>query len=188
MPRKPMGDHAMTAAERKRRQRDKAVTKPVTKTDVTEPVTKPEIDPAVLSELVEARKEVEKLRGENAVIRMLYEDKQAKTATRKAKAAAADRAVAEGYANEDHEALLEKLVQADKQLAANKTRIRNLTAKVGYLSDHFPPTMSKRLHRQVLGWLHPDRAHGDDVQRLDLEKCFRDFGAIKFRFSPDDTG
>jgi len=133
-------------------------------------------------ELSEARKEIERLRSENAVYRVLLQAKQAKTAARKAKTAAADEAAAEQYADDDRATLLEKLVHADKQLAASKVRIKNLEAKVRYFTDRSPPRMSKRLHRQILGWLHPDRAHGDDAQRERLEKCFQEFSAIKFTF------
>jgi hypothetical protein len=45
--------------------------------------------------------------------------------------------------------------------------------------------MSKELHRQVLGWLHPDRAGSDEAMRKKLDKCFKAFSVIEFKFPPD---
>lgn len=173
MGRKPLGKHAMTAAERKRRQRAK---------DVTKPVTKSEPPPELIEEVERLRREVERLRSVNDALRQLYQEKQA----RRAKVAAADRVAAETYANDDRVTLLERLLKAEKQLAANRTRIKNLEEKVYWLRDHSPPRMSKQLYRQVLGLLHPDRAHGDEAMRQKLERCFKEFGAIKFTFPPKD--
>jgi hypothetical protein len=41
------------------------------------------------------------------------------------------------------------------------------------------------LHRQVLGFLHPDRAHGDEALRKKLEKCFQEFSKVKFTFADE---
>lgn len=61
MGRRPIGERAMTAAERKRRQRQRPHI--VTEPDVTksEPVTKPQPD-VTKQELIEARAEIERLR------------------------------------------------------------------------------------------------------------------------------
>jgi hypothetical protein len=103
----------------------------------------------------------------------------------KAKRAAARAAASETPA-EDEATLQEKLHHAEKLLAVNKTRIKNLVAEVRFLSAWAPPRISRRLHRQVLGFLHPDRAHKDDAMRKRLERCFQQFSVIKFTFPPDD--
>jgi hypothetical protein len=139
-------------------------------------------------ELIAARKEIERLRSDNAALWALHTTRQAKTAARKAKTAAADATAAEKYADDDRATLLEKIVQADKQLATGKTRIKNLELKVSWLQERFPPRMSRQLYRQVLGFLHPDRAHNDEEQRLKLEKVFQEFSVIKFTFPPPDDG
>jgi hypothetical protein len=139
-------------------------------------------------ELIEARAEIERLRNVNAAQWVYYEHEQAKRVARKAKAAAADAAAAEKYADEDRAAVVERLVKADKQLAANKTRIKILEAA----NDRFrrmltsPTRMSKQPRRLVRSYLHPDRAHKDEDQRWKLERCFQEFSAIKFEFLPDD--
>ena len=205
MPRKPIGDRAMTAAERQRRHRAKDVTNRSRNRsagqlsrralDVTkaEPVTKP-AEPS--AELIEARKKIDQLRSENSVLRLLlaqHEGRQAETAAkqaaaRKAKKAAADAAAAEGYANDNREALLEKLVQANKQSTASKTRIKNLEAAIEHWRRvvQSKPRMSRQLYRRVRGYLHPDRAHNDEDQRRKLEKCFQEFCAIEFTFPPKE--
>lgn len=135
--------------------------------------------------LSEALKEIERLRSEVAVFKQLYERKQTDMAARKAKMAAADAAKAEMYADDDRAALIEKLVQADKQLMANKTRIKNVVRRLNYLAATKPP-MTKRLYRQVLASLHPDRAGKDEELRQTMTKYFQEFSAVKFTFPPDD--
>ena len=69
------------------------------------------------------------------------------------------------------------------------TRIKNLTLTVHLLVQERnakPPKLSKRLHRQVLGLLHPDRAPDDEALRKKLERCFQEFSVIKFTFPADE--
>jgi hypothetical protein len=137
-------------------------------------------------ELIAARKEIERLRSMIATQEKYYEERLAAQTVRKAKKAAADAAKAEGYVGDDAATLRAKLVQADEKLAAQKTRISKLEKRLEYLVHNRPPHMTKKLHRQVLAWLHPDRAHDDEEARKRLEKCFQEFSNIKFPFPPDD--
>jgi hypothetical protein len=144
----------------------------------------PPSDNAALSE---ARKQTERLRRENVTQRAYYEEMLARRAARKAKTAAADQTAAEKYADDDRVTLLDKLVQADKHLAASKSRIKNLDANIVWFRKErhrimTPSRMSRQLHRQVLGWLHPDRAHNDGEQRGKLTKVFQEFSEIEFTF------
>ena len=146
-----------------------------------------DVPPSGAAALSEARKETERLRRENVAQRAYYEGVLASRAARKAKTAAADQAAAEKYADDDRVTLLEKLVQADKQLAASKSRIKNLDAEIVWFRRErqrimTPSRMSRRLHRQVLGWLHPDRAHNDEEERRKLTKVFQEFSVIEFTF------
>jgi hypothetical protein len=86
-------------------------------------------------ELIAARKEIERLRSENVALRTYYEEKLANQAARKAKTAAADQTAAEKYADDDRAMLLEKLVQADKRLAAAKTTVRNLKETINHMQE-----------------------------------------------------
>jgi hypothetical protein len=153
-------------------------------------------------ELIEARAEIDRLRKELIAARkppplpetaeeMLAQQKvfrEEQKAKRAAKRAADKALAAELYADDDKPTLQEKLKRAEHLLAARNILIKNLQMKVRCFENSSPPRMSKRLHRQVLGWLHPDRAHGDDGQRKILERCFQDFSSIKFTFPPDDEG
>jgi hypothetical protein len=48
--------------------------------------------------------------------------------------------------------------------------------------------MTRKLHREIRGFLHPDRAPDDAALRKRLERCFQSFGAVKFTFGErDDT-
>jgi DNA repair exonuclease SbcCD ATPase subunit len=146
-------------------------------------------------ELIEARKEIERLRKENAALRAqkarpllpttveeMLAAKRAVEEARKAKRTAA-RAAAPA---EDEATLQEKLRQAEKQLAANKTRIKNLNAKLQVLSfNPPPPRMSRWLHRQIRASVHPDNAR-DDTAKLKLNRCSQEFNAIKFEFLDDE--
>jgi hypothetical protein len=184
----------LSNSERQARHRDKrdaeiealhnALTKACKEIEHLRAVDVPPSDSAALSE---ARKETERLRRENVAQRAYYEEMLARRAARKAKTAAADQAAAEKYADDDRVTLLEKLVQADKQLAASKSRIKNLDAEIVWFRRErqkimTPSRMSRQLHRQVLGWLHPDRAHNDEEQRRKLNKVFQEFSAIEFTF------
>ena len=82
---------------------------------------------------------------------------------------------------EEEATLLERFERSEKQLVASKTRIKNLKAML----DAKLPMMTKRLHRQVLGLLHPDRALDDEAMRKKMEKCLQEFSVIKFKF-PDN--
>jgi DNA repair exonuclease SbcCD ATPase subunit len=157
------------------------------------------------SELIEARKEIERLRNEVAALKAGTPDRprprpfprtaeewaaalQAAEEERKAKRAGARLARAAARATapaaEDETTLQEKLEQAEKQLAANKTRIstlsRRLRAREAALVEK--PPMTRWLYRQIQAALHPDRVHGDDEKRMAMERCSKEFNALKFRF------
>jgi hypothetical protein len=86
------------------------------------------------------------------------------------------------------EALRDQLHRAEELLQDRNTEIANLKAKVRYFEQQ-SPRMTRSLHRQVLGLLHPDRAHRDEALRKKLEKCFQEFSAVTFTFvrSQDTT-
>jgi hypothetical protein len=184
----------LSNSERQARHRDKrdaeiealrnALIKACKEIDQLRAVDVPPSDNAALSE---ARKETERLRRENVTQRAHYEEMLARRAARKAKTAAADQAAAETYADDDRETLLEKLVQADKKLAASKSRIKTLDAEIVWFRRErqrimTPSRMSRQLHRQVLGLLHPDRAPNDGEERRKLTKVFQEFSVIEFTF------
>ena len=107
---------------------------------------------------------------------------------RKIKRAAAKAAAVEKYAAEDEPTLQERLYATERQLAAEKTRTRNLTSKLRALQADLsqkPPRMSKRLHKQVLALLHPDRVISSDPLNKKLERCFQEFSAVNFTFVED---
>jgi DNA repair exonuclease SbcCD ATPase subunit len=102
----------------------------------------------------------------------------------KARRAAAKALAAEKYADMDEKTLQERLESIERQLAAARTEIKNLKAKVRYLSQKSPPLMTKKLHRQVLSLLHPDRVPSSDPMHRKYERCFQDFSAVAFSFPP----
>ena len=146
-------------------------------------------------DLAEARKEIERLRNELAGSRRQpppfprtaeewLAQKQRGDEAQKVRRAAAREAAATMSAEEEA-TLQEKLQQAEKQLAANKTRIMNLTAHIRYVSfNPPPPRMSKWLYRQIRALIHPDKVR-DDAAKLKPTKFSQEFNAIKFKF-PDD--
>jgi hypothetical protein len=151
------------------------------------------------AELAEARREIERLRSENAALKTQAQDarqqgfqdamtafhgaraaQEAEAEARKGKRAAAHEAAKKAAANLSADAektLIEKLEHAERLLKARTTEVKNLKQKLHWT----PPPMTKRLHRQVLGLLHPDRAHNDEAMRKRLERCFQEFSAIEFK-------
>jgi hypothetical protein len=167
----------------------------------SEPKAKPASSPQPDSDLLAKLKEVEaelaryqkvyppplpeKLEEWEAARRKAQAQAKAKREKEDAKREAA-KAAAANMTPEEERTVLEKLAQAEKLLQARNTQIGNLKRRLSYYTDTKPPRMSKRLHRQVLGWLHPDRAHNDEAMRRKLEKCFQQFSTIEFKFPPED--
>lgn len=175
MPRHPIGDRAMTAAERQRRRRERLHAKPVTKT-----VTQPE--PA---ELVEARAEIVALKAEltlkpgPAPLPRTAEEwlaaKAAATAERKAKRAANKALAAEIYADYDEPTLQEKLLNAEKQSAAKSTRIKTLMAERRTTHDWYerkqPGVMPFDTFGKVSRCLRQD--HGEAPTAAELDEALK---------------
>ncbi|MCG2632858.1 hypothetical protein L6654_40425 [Bradyrhizobium sp. WYCCWR 13023] len=100
----------------------------------------------------------------------------------------AARAVAASRVPDDIEepTLRERLGQVEMQLKARNTEIKNLKARVKHLDEArkaAPPRMTKRLHRQIRAFLHPDRASPEEARRR--TEVFQEFSAIKFIFGEE---
>ena len=94
-------------------------------------------------------------------------------------------------APETLESLSTKLENAEQQLKETRTQVKNFklhNAHLNRLLESKPPLMTRKLHREIRGFLHPDRAPDDAALRKRLERCFQSFGAVKFTFDErDDT-
>ena len=153
------------------------------------------------AEIERLRNENQRLQAELAALRRRDPSRLPETVTelqaqrrafeeaKKAKRAAGATRAAENYAGVDEATLQERLQRAELLHKADQTRIRNLTGKVRVLQamlNEKPTQMPKRLHQQVLNFLHPDRAGSDEVMHKRLQRCFQEFSAIKFKFPPED--
>lgn len=153
-------------------------------------------DPAMLAEIETLRARVRQLEVERAqggrppplptTLEGLMARKAEAAKDRATAVRAAARTKIAGMTPEEERTVLERLEQAEKRLKARATEVKRLRAEVRYLADKAPPRMSNRLRRQILGWLHPDRAAGDQAQQKQLEKCFQEFDAIEFALPPDE--
>jgi hypothetical protein len=94
-------------------------------------------------------------------------------------------------APETLESLSAKLESTEQQLQGARTQVKNFklhNAHLNRLLESKLPLMTRKLHREIRGFLHPDRAPGDAAQRKRLERCFQGFSAVKFTFDErDDT-
>jgi hypothetical protein len=154
-------------------------------------------------ELIKAREEIERLRNENAALKaqragagagkrpmpppmpdtveewlaQAKAAKQTETEARKAKRAAAPETPAE-----DEATLLEKLEKAEKQLAANKTRIKNLSRELRATKDLYEQQglMSTKTYHAITKCLHTDNKEPPSVKDRDeamkLFNAWRDHG------------
>jgi hypothetical protein len=162
MGRPPIGKTAMSATERVRRYRAKHQANTRGKVKASD-------------ELQAARAEIVRLRAE---IDTLKRHQSKPEATR-------EKSISETIDEASAETLREKLRNTEKQLASYKTRVKNLTMQVAALADTLkakPIPMSKRLHRQIRAWLHPDRATDADTKKM-LERIFQEFERINFKLT-----
>jgi len=162
MGRRPIGDRAMTAKERKQRQRHKQ--------NVTEPVTK-SAEPS--AELIEARKEIERLRNQIAALKATAEP-VTKPVTKPDPSP-----FNEAEARERMRVLMEADA-CERAQFGGRPRVRvvndiNQLLAVNLVADHVKQTIidamlphvagqaniergiSRRTYRRVLADLHPDR-------------------------------
>jgi ParB-like chromosome segregation protein Spo0J len=141
----------------------------------------------VSQELIEARKEIERLKSELVRVQRgglprTHEEwlerlrvvKEAEKMKRAAARAVAKEVAAEKYAADDEPTLQEKLLQAEKQLAANKTRIWNLTGQLRYLRHWYakevPVIMSLETFGKVSRCLRQDHGPPTEAERDDALK------------------
>lgn len=151
----------------------------------------------VSQELIEARKEIERLREEITALKASTRDDEgrrrppplprtpeewaaallAADENRKAKRAGARlaaRAVASALSAEDEATLQEKLQKAERLLAANKTRINNLTGQLRYLRHWYakedPVIMSLETFGKVSRCLRQDHGPPTEAERDDALK------------------
>jgi hypothetical protein len=110
------------------------------------------------------------------------------TEANKAKRAAAKRLRAEALAAEpetpdtSREALLVENEALKKQLKGTRTQIANLKKEVDLMLGRTKGiAMTKRLNREILFCLHPDRS----VSEGRLTKCFQAFSALKIKLFDD---
>jgi seryl-tRNA synthetase len=168
MGRPPIGKTAMSATERVRRYRAKHQANKRGKGKASDELR------AAQAEIVRLRSEIDALN-------------QSKPDATREKQRISETSIDEASA----ETLREKLRDAEKQLANYKTRIKNLNGKVAVLTRMYdamhkakPILMSKRLHRDIRAFLHPDRAN-DAATAKKLTRIFQEFSDIKFAFFED---
>lgn len=184
MGRPPIGTHALSAAEKQRRYRERLRAS-----------TPPKPERADAAEIQRLRTENDALKAElrargvgNAsppplprTAEAFAEAKLAATQERKATRERQKRAEA-AMPDADRATLQEEVDNLRRLRAADRTQIRNLKARLSAVVRATPPRMTKKLYRTVLGFLHPDRAHTDDEMRANLESCFQSFSAIEIMF------
>jgi hypothetical protein len=198
MGRPPLGEHAMTDAERQRRRRAKAaeafrdsehVTKPKTNSKTfrdDDRVTKLTAETASLKARIrELEAELARERAKKTAhpeppeLPRTREDwealKQRATEQRKAKRAAMKAAKVAAVAQEGLvtvEALQEALVNAKDQIARQRTEIANLKHKAGVeraLRKREGLDVPKKARRVIWKALHPDKARDEEQRKLNNE-------------------
>jgi hypothetical protein len=55
------------------------------------------------------------------------------------------------------------------------------------MSKYTPPLMTKKLHKEVVSMLHPDRVAHDDPMFKKYERCLQEFNAVEFTFPHEDA-
>ncbi|MFK4725849.1 chromosome segregation ATPase [Bradyrhizobium niftali] len=133
------------------------------------------------NELIAARAEIERQRAELArrldgtrlsmpTYEELMASKAAQTAKRAAARAATKARAAELYAAADEPTLQEKLMQAEKQLAAKSTRIKNLTGELRWYERNRPDIMDFVTFTKIAACLHADKDPPSVEQRTEAMK------------------
>jgi regulator of replication initiation timing len=161
MPRRPIGDVAMTGAERVRRYRLKHA--------AGKPAAAGEPDAAhvfsLQAQLAQARGEIEALREANLKLDMELTILRRRLAqaeeTKPPRAARAPKPPTE----------------PDEEIAKLKKKIRELRAELRHIVQrtHGNLTVAKAAYRDVVRCLHPDTAMGDPTRQQRLTKAFQIF-------------
>jgi chromosome segregation ATPase len=143
---------------------------------------------ALTAEVAWLRAECAKLREQVAALMAENEQLRGRVAELELQAAMLDLFP---QAPETPESLSAKLESAERQLQGARSQVKNFklhNAHLNRLLESKPPLMTRKLHREIRGFLHPDRAPDDAAQRKRLERCFQRFSAVKFTFDErDDT-
>ena len=193
MPKPAIGDRAMTDAKRQRRRREclrKEQAKRRPEAAPQPPGGRPSDDIAAFKARIreleaqlarECRFEMPNSREELAARKQqASEERKAKRAAMKAVRAAAQPAPEEPVSIESLTTLVESLTA---QLTKARTEIKNSKITVRTLTDddkHVRMVLPKGLRRQILGYLHPDKAPQNDMAaQKRMEKTFQAFNALK---------